>query len=210
MSLFTIWETCMCNLKGGLISLGNRLKKLRNSLIQNLIQKIAQIEQVHACSPSRTYQSYLTTQYMGLLDFLKATFPCNIFLQIKLFYEHGNKSSKYLVNALWDHNSENNIFKIRDPHNKPHHNSADIAHIFSRYYLYNLPTSLYTSSGIEDRSKANYTLSNFLSFNHGLKKIDLIDSSINTFSVKGGIILAAILYSDSCDHMKNLTPNRST
>lgn len=125
--------------QGVLIGMGSKRKKEREATIRNLVTQIGNLETLLKQSLSIESAKKLLDVRKDLKQLLDYRAKRMLFFQKKLYYESGNKSSKFFARALREHNSTNSIEGIKREDGKLDVATEAIAEHFHNFYtkLYN-------------------------------------------------------------------------
>lgn len=124
---------------GVLLAMGAKRRRDREKHKKDLIHCISQLERQHKRSLSIQVANDLEQARRDLLDLLDSEIGRSLFYKSKLFFEHGNKSGRFLAALLRDTTHKTTVNNIRDQQGKILFSSADIAAQFRTFYegLYN-------------------------------------------------------------------------
>ncbi len=144
----TLWETLKVYLRGQIIEYSSRLKKARESKLNDISRSIAKIDSQYSSSPTPPlFKERLRpqTEY-NLLSTDKAAYLLSK-AQSKV-YESGDKASKLLAQQARQTLSSRLIPKIHNETGELIINHAEINNVFRQYY-----SNLYSSGSDGDPSK---------------------------------------------------------
>lgn len=133
LSLLDNWEAHKCTIRGELISMTRNLKRRRVKTRRTLIAKIATLETTQTLSRSRSRQG-TTTVREELKTLLDAQIKCNTSLRTQFFYEHGDKTGKYLTKRLNSTTPSSTVHCIKDSRGVSHFSPTAIAVQYCLFY----------------------------------------------------------------------------
>ena len=137
-----VWEGHKCYIRGELIRMGAKRKRDGEKVINDLTNKILELESQHKQSLSEKHAGDLLEARKALQQLMTVTAKRFLFFKKKIYYEAGDKSGKLLTRALRDPHSSTHISGIRNDSGILDVKTEDIAAHFHTYYskLYNLPS----------------------------------------------------------------------
>lgn len=164
------WEAHKSVIRGDFIKWGARRKKERDREITNLSNKIASLESQHKQSITINLEEELKKCRQALKQILDLKTRRTLFFQKNIFYEHGNKSGKYLARALKEVHTEGHIHAMKNKTCILEHKPEKIAELFHEFYtaLYDIKTQHKPPHIIGARDE---TIKEFLQ-NSGLPTLD--------------------------------------
>lgn len=138
----TLWEAHKCVIRGKLIALATKEKKIRQAHIASLIETINRLEKTHKQSTSQSTLQDLLYARTNLLEELGKRTRRQYVLRQKVFYEHGNKSGRLLARTIQAAKTSSIIHHLRTDGGAVISKNEDIAAHFESFYskLYNLPS----------------------------------------------------------------------
>lgn len=136
------WEALKCVLRGIFISHGARLKRIRTGQIPTIINKIQSLEQVHKRSLLESVRIELSDARHELLKLLDQKSLCLRDRYRGGFYQHGNKSGRWLAHALHPKPMSNHIMQLSSSSRGIIFKTSEILDEFKQYY-----SSLYSIQG---------------------------------------------------------------
>lgn len=136
------WEAHKSVIRGEFIKWGARRKKEREREITNLSHNIANLESQHKQSITIKLEEELKNCRRALKQILDLKTRRALFFQKNIFYEHGDKSGKYLARALKEAHNGGHIHAIKTKTGILEHKPEKIAELFHEFYtaLYDIKT----------------------------------------------------------------------
>lgn len=138
-----IWEAHKCVVRGEFIKLGAAKKREAEKELMALTQAIRDMETKHKQSLAIEAATTLLELRKKLQSILNLKAQRILFSRKGFFYEHGDKSGKFLAKALKETLLSTNILAIKTKQNQITNDTQKIAQRFQEYYtdLYNLPST---------------------------------------------------------------------
>lgn len=134
------WEAHKCTIRGKLIAIASKRRRERQAHISILSKRIQNLEKIHKKTRALSTLEELTQVRTELKEVLHKQIKRKYILSQKIFYEHGNKSSKILARALRAKRSSTTLHSINDPSGSKVTSNTLIADQFVNYFsqLYNI------------------------------------------------------------------------
>lgn len=133
MSPLLTWAAHKCVIRGELIRLGAKKKREAEKEVNDLVTKISNLEAQHKRSMAINVAAELLELRKQLQSILHLRAKKILFFRKGFFYEHSDKTGKFLARALKETQLSTNIMAIKNKNNQLIHETEKIAQVFHNY-----------------------------------------------------------------------------